>query len=96
MIKNIACIQMSPLGRGQVFVGGSGILNPWGKFLSGPKYGKEEILQNRIDLESWQARNFQSRGMEARDDLLSLSIATESYRPLYEKNRKRIRFRPSN
>jgi predicted amidohydrolase len=64
------------------FIGGSGILDPWGKFISGPVFDREEILFSEINPESWELRKFQSRGIEARDDLLSLNITKEPYQAL--------------
>jgi len=73
------------------FIGGSGILDPWGKFIAGPMYDREDILISEINPESWELRKFQSRGIESRDDLLSLNIAREPYHSLnvkdHEKNR---------
>jgi hypothetical protein len=78
---------------GQNFIGGSGILDPLGKFVSGPIFGREEILYAEVDPESWQTQKLQSRGIDARDDLLSLNLATEEYRSLYMKNPKKIDMR---
>ena len=64
------------------FIGGSGILDPWGKFISGPIYESEDILNAEINQKIWELRKFQSRGIEARDDLLSLNITRDPYRPL--------------
>lgn len=77
-----------PLSMGQVFIGGSGILNPWGKYISGPNYEHEEILYADIDPTKWHTQKYQSRGIEARNDLLSLNIATETYQPFYVKNKE--------
>lgn len=74
-----------PLARGQDFIGGSGILNPWGEFVSGPKYGSDEIIYADIEPEKWSVQKFQSRGIEARDDLLGLYLAKEAYQPILEK-----------
>jgi len=68
--------------KGQRFLGGSGIIDPWGKFVSGPIFSKEEVLYADIDPEGWRVQMYQSRGVEARDDLLSLNIHREPYNPL--------------
>ena len=75
---------------GQYFIGGSGILDPLGRFVSGPIFRREETLYAEIDPESWQAQKLQSRGIDSRDDLLSLNLATEDYRSLFVKNQKMI------
>lgn len=85
----------NPLAKGQKFIGGSGILNPWGKFIYGPIYEREEILYADIEPEPWYVQKFQSRGIEARDDLLSLNLATETYRSLYVKNQDRSEIKKS-
>lgn len=78
-----------PLARSQDFIGGSGILTPWGKFLSGPKYSSEEIIYADIEPETWRVQKLQSRGIEARDDLLSLNLAKEAYQPIREKEERK-------
>jgi nitrilase len=78
------------------FIGGSGILDPWGKFITGPVYDREEILFSEINPEFWELRKFQSRGIESRDDLLSLNVATEPYRSLNVKNQEKNRIDVSN
>ncbi len=78
-----------PLAMGQDFIGGSGVLTPWGKFISGPKYGSEEIIYADIEPETWRVQKYQSRGIEARDDLLSLNLAKEAYKPIREKKERK-------
>jgi nitrilase len=68
--------------RGLSFIGGSCVLDPWGNYLAEPVYKSEKTLFATIRPGSWDVRKFQSRGIEARDDLLSLNIATERYSPL--------------
>ena len=79
-----------PTAIGQNFIGGSGIIDPWGRFIAGLIYGRDETIYAEIDTEQWQAQKLQSRGVEACDDLLSLNLATENHRPLYVKNQKSI------
>ena len=59
-------------------IGGSGILDPWGKYIAGPVFKREKILNATIAPESWHVRKFESRGLEARNDLLSLNVTTEA------------------
>lgn len=68
--------------KGQKFLGGSGIIDPWGKYVKGPIFNKEDIIYADADIEKWRVRKFQSRGVEARDDLLSLNILKEPFRPI--------------
>ena len=77
------------LDRGLSFIGGSSILDPWGNYIAKPVYGHDKILHARMEPGSWHARKFQSRGVESRDDLLSLNIATEAYSPIYKKHLKK-------
>jgi nitrilase len=67
--------------RGLSFIGGSCVLDPWGNYVAEPVYKSEKTLYATIIPGSWDVRKFQSRGIEARDDLLSLNIATEGYSP---------------
>jgi predicted amidohydrolase len=67
--------------KGQKFLGGSGIINPWGNYIAGPIFEKEDILYADVDIEKWRVRKFQSRGVEARDDILSLNITKEPFKP---------------
>jgi predicted amidohydrolase len=53
------------------FIGGSGILNPNGNYLSGPVFGKETIIYSEIAVKDWQAHKY---GVNPRDDLFTLSI----------------------
>jgi len=66
--------------KGQKFLGGSGIINPWGNYIAGPIFEKEDILYADVDVEKWRVRKFQSRGVEARDDILSLHITKEPFK----------------
>ncbi len=66
------------------------ILDPWGNYIADPVYRREKIIHGRIEPESWRVSKFQSRGIEARDDLLSLNVAAEAYSPLYRKHRRRF------
>jgi len=68
--------------RGLSFIGGSCVLDPWGNYVAEPVYKSEKTLYAKIRPGSWDVRKFQSRGIEARDDLLSLNITTERYSPL--------------
>lgn len=79
-----------PLASEQLFIGGSGILNPWEIYISGPIYGHEEVLYADIDLDSWNIKKYQSRGIESRDDLLSLNLTIEEYKPLHFKEIKKV------
>jgi nitrilase len=80
--------------RGLSFIGGSCVLDPWGNYVAEPVYKREKTLYATIRPGSWEVRKFQSRGIEARDDLLSLNIATERYSPM---NRVPVeRSEPSN
>jgi len=77
------------LAKGQDFLGGSGIIDPWGQFLSGPIFGREDVVYADMDPERWRVQMFQSRGVEARDDLLNLKITKEPYQALrFEKEEK--------
>jgi nitrilase len=77
------------LSNGQDFLGGSGVLNPWGQFLSGPVFGREDVVYADVDSERWRVQMFQSRGVEARDDLLRMIISDEPYQALrFEKEEK--------
>lgn len=78
------------------FIGGSGILDPWGKFISGPIYDHEDVLISEVNPESWELRKFQSRGIESRDDLLSLNVAREPYHSLIVKDHEKNRIDTSN
>ncbi len=78
------------------FIGGSGVLDPWGKFISGPVFSREETLHSEINPESWKVRKFQSRGIEARDDLLSLNIAREPYNSMFIKNQEKNEIKNSH
>jgi predicted amidohydrolase len=71
-----------PLERGLAFIGGSSILDPMGNFLADPVYNKEKIVYADLEPKVWNIQKFQSRGIEARDDLLSLNLRAEAYKPL--------------
>jgi predicted amidohydrolase len=73
----------SHLAIGQRFLGGSGVIDPWGQFISGPVFGRENIVCAEICPEKWRVQMYQSKGVEARDDLLSLNIAREPYQALH-------------
>ncbi len=77
------------LERGLSFIGGSSILDPWGNYIVKPVYGNDKILHARLEPGSWRVRKFQSRGVESRDDLLSLYVAKEAYSPVYKKYLKK-------
>lgn len=72
----------SHYAAGQRFLGGSGVIDPWGQFMSGPVFGRENIIYAEIDPEKWRVQMYQSKGVEARDDLLSLNIVREPYQAL--------------
>lgn len=72
------------LDRGLSFIGGSSILDPWGNYIAKPVYGRDKILHARMEPGSWHTRKFQSRGVESRDDLLSLNVVTEAYSPIHK------------
>ena len=78
----------TPQEKGMRFIGGSCVLDPLGKYLAEPMFRNEKIICVQIDPAQWDVRKFQSRGMESRDDLLSLNIATEPYQPFLIKNKK--------
>jgi nitrilase len=95
LVSQVTFKNSGSIAVGQNFIGGSGILDPLGRFVSGPIYGREETLYVEIEPEPWQTQKLQSRGIDARDDLLSLNLATEEYRSLYTKNPKKVDIRTS-
>jgi predicted amidohydrolase len=78
----------TPQENGMQFIGGSSVLDPLGKYLVEPMYRNEKTIYTEIDPVLWDVKKIQSRGIESRDDLLSLNIATEAYRPYFIKNQK--------
>lgn len=89
ILSSQVVISNNPLAKGQDFLGGSGVIDPWGQFLSGPIFGREDIVYADVDHERWCVQMFQSRGVEAREDLLSLKITKEPYKALrFEKEEK--------
>jgi predicted amidohydrolase len=67
-----------------VICGGSGIVSPFGTYISGPVYDEETIVYGDVDLSYIDKARFAVNltGAYSRWDLLSLNVQQETYEPL--------------
>jgi predicted amidohydrolase len=66
------------------FIGGSGIIDPYGNYISGPVYDQETIVYGDIDLSQIMVKKHSVNltGIYSRWDILSLAVRQQEYTPL--------------